>query len=354
MVKNNLDDIVYALASELKKCIGGAKANKLKIKELASIIDNTSIRKEKSKYKSLLLDKIGFEVNKYPTSKISTISKSILYLKKLGVKNIGKVARKLPQILAYTTKSMQERADFLSKIGIKDLGKVIEKSPAILEYKTESMQERVNFLKELGVKDIGKVVGRLPQILEYKTESMQERVNYLKGLKVKNIGKVIEKSPAVLEYKTESMQERVNFLKELGVKNIGKVIERLPQILEYSIESMQERADFLSKIGIKDLGKVVGKLPAVLELTTEGMQEKLDYFRKQEYSINEIENFPISLGCSFKKRIMPRFEYLKLKKPNEKYSLSRILCTRDKVFAKTAGSTPDEYEEFKKSFDATA
>jgi phosphoserine phosphatase len=350
MNPDNLESKISELAKEIKEYPD--KKNKTKIRKLASIIDDNLSYGQRQRYKELLVEELDYNTKlKYTTSpKIETIANSIMFLKDLSIDD-KKLIERFSNILAYKTEGMQERVDYLKKLGVKDIAKAVGRLPSILAHSIEGMQERVDYLKNQGVKNIAQVIRRLPPVLELRIERMQKGVNYLKKIGIKDIAKIIGRLPAVLAYSKEGMQERVDYLKDLGIKDIAKVIERAPPILEFRTEGMQERVDYLKKLGVRDIAKVVGRLPAVLTYSKEGMQEKIEYINKIGYEINEIENFPASLGYSLENRIIPRFEYLKCKNPGNSFNLWNILIPGDKYFAeKRAHSTLKDYLKFKEKY----
>jgi hypothetical protein len=66
------------------------------------------------------------------------------------------------------------------------------------------------------------------------------------------------------------------------------------------------------------------------------------------FAVNDIEKHPVILLLSLKNRIIPRYEYLRLKRLEHKYALWTILYRDDRFFAaKIAKSTPEDYQKFK-------
>ena len=103
--------------------------------------------------------------------------------------------------------------DFLKKLGIKDIGKIVERMPQVLEYDIESMQACVDLLRKLGIKDIGKIVGLLPRLLGFSAEHMQRNVQYLTG-NVHLTIKDLESTPALLCLSLDEITARWEYLKK--------------------------------------------------------------------------------------------------------------------------------------------
>ena len=70
---------------------------------------------EKQIYKNLLIQMLGYNPKRYTVKrKIQTIATIILYLTELGVKDIGKVVTRRPQVLEHNVKSyIQPRVNWL-------------------------------------------------------------------------------------------------------------------------------------------------------------------------------------------------------------------------------------------------
>lgn len=82
-----------------------------------------------------------------------------------------------------------------------------------------------------------------------------------------------------------------------------------PSLLEMKNEKMEKRArvyDFLKEIGI-----IPDELDGLeLPVTVEVMRERVDFLHKLGLTIEDINNYPLVLGCSVKKNMIPVINYL--------------------------------------------
>lgn len=96
----------------------------------------------------------------------------------------------------------------------------------------------------------------------------------------------------------------------LGRKQGGsKSLYSRPSLLEMKNERMENRArvyEFLRGIGI-----VPDELDGLeLPVTVEVMRERVDFLHKLGLTIEDINNYPLVLGCSVKKNMIPVLDYL--------------------------------------------
>lgn len=82
-----------------------------------------------------------------------------------------------------------------------------------------------------------------------------------------------------------------------------------PSLLDMKNEKMENRArvyDFL-----KDIGIIPDELDGLeLPVTVEVMRERVDFLHKLGLTIEDINNYPLVLGCSVKKNMIPVIDYL--------------------------------------------
>ncbi|GMP60667.1 hypothetical protein CsSME_00023430 [Camellia sinensis var. sinensis] len=95
----------------------------------------------------------------------------------------------------------------------------------------------------------------------------------------------------------------------LGRKRGSYSLYSRPSLLEMKNESMENRArvyEFLRGIGI-----VTDELDGLeLPVTIDVMRERVDFLHKLGLTIEDINNYPLVLGCSVKKNMIPVLDYL--------------------------------------------
>ncbi|MFH7903481.1 MAG: hypothetical protein QW409_00785 [Candidatus Aenigmatarchaeota archaeon] len=176
--------------------------------------------------KTLLGVKIPYE--KIPTSSITNIINVIWYLyNELGLerKKIGKIVKKLPQLLGLSVEYISGRVEYLRGLGIKNVGKVVEKFPSTIELSVEYMDEKVNYLKKIGIKNVGKVVEKFPQVLS--VGDIDSKIKYLQkiGFDLNEIVRYIENNPSIVAYSLSRLIARIEYAISKGyrIKSLSTV-----------------------------------------------------------------------------------------------------------------------------------
>ena len=103
------------------------------------------------------------------TGSCTTIVQNYVYLKGLGVKNIGRLVKRLPAVFGYNiAENMRPKVEYLKKLGVRNIGKFVERYPQVFRHSiAKNMQPKVDYLTRLGVKNIGKFVERSPAVFGY-------------------------------------------------------------------------------------------------------------------------------------------------------------------------------------------
>jgi len=198
--------------------------NEKRIEEIKARLNEISKLEVKQKVKNYILKTFGLDEKKLKKYRVSssfdTIIDSMYFLKGLGI-DVKKAVNRLPQLLTYSIKYMQERVEYLNSLGI-DVRKVVNNLPALLEYSIKYMQERVDYLNSLGI-NVSKVVNKLPQLLELSVENnLKPKFKYLieeVGLGIEDI----ETTPCLLTLSLEKrIKPRWEYIKSLGKDYVDK------------------------------------------------------------------------------------------------------------------------------------
>ena len=228
----NLDELVLELALAIEDY--PKSKDRQVVLDLAAKIDEISIHGEKQDPKEKLIGLLGYETRDYQVkSRLQTISGSILYLADIGVKDIGKVVARHPQVLGLDVEgTMKPRVEYLKSIGVRD-------------------------------EDIGKVVARLPQVLGLDVEgNLKPTYEFLS----QNFGVTVEdiiNNPALLSYSLEKrIRPRYQFLKSKGLESKYKVASvltpsdknfsgmlkvQLREYMDFKEKYLQERTKAMAK-----------------------------------------------------------------------------------------------------------
>lgn len=290
-------------------------------------------------------------------------------LTRLGLtpSQLSKIAESRPEIFQTSEKTMRRKiAFFKESVGMtdNDIVKIVCRSPRVLEYGSEqTVRPRLEFLKNCGVLDqnISKVVLKAPMLMSLSLkETLEPRSEFLRnrlGLNTSSLGKLISRHPQALTCTEDMMQQRVDFLMSkagISASDLGKVVVAHPQVLHYKLDSMVERLEYLNSVGMseKQISQAVSRFPQLFSLSvTSNMAPKWHYLVEHlGGDVNALCSYPGYFSLSLNNRIMMRHLYLENIHGSAPlpFPLGHLKMSDAKFATEVAGTTLQEYEDFKK------
>lgn len=278
----------------------------------------------------------------------------------LTLDELKKVLRRRAEVLDHKPATIRKKIEFLishTNMNRTQFIKLFLKFPRVLEYNMKkTVLPRLNYLESIGLKreDLTKILTQAPAVIELSVENtLAPRVKFLQesiGIKSELLPKTLLKKPQLLTYSEQSMSARVAFLQEwnLSAADIARVVTLHPPILIYSIQSMSLRIQYLLHMGIErsNICRMITRFPQIFSLDLKGnLIPKLRYLRSHLGGTTEtLENNPVFVGLSLKKRIIPRhrflssLQYIDVSKP---FPITWFKCT-DEHFANNVAKVPLE------------
>jgi len=273
---------------------------------------------------------------------------------------LEKLLRKRAEVMDYKPSTINKKIEFLTgytKMNKTQFIKLLLKFPRVLEYNMKkTVLPRLKYLESIGCqrKDLAKILIQAPAVVELSVENtLAPRVKFLQeyiGIKPELLPKTLLKKPQLLTFNEDTMSARVAFLQEwnLSAADITRVVTLHPSILHYSVQSMSLRIQYLLHMGIErsNICRMITRFPQIFSLDLKGnLIPKLRYLRSQLGGTTEtLENNPVFVGLSLKKRIIPRhrflssLQYLDVSKP---FPIHWLKCT-DEQFANNVAKVPLE------------
>eukprot|EP00210_Caulerpa_lentillifera_P009288 g8853.t1 len=280
----------------------------------------------------------------------------------LSIDEISKLLRKRIAVVDHKPATIKRKFQFLvenTSMTRNQLKRLFLKFPRILEYNMKkTVQPRLDYLKSLGCQkpDLAKILLQAPAVAELSVENtLKPRVDFLRdevGIHPESLTKTLLKQPQLLTLSQESVSTRVAFLQEWGLtkNDIARMVMSHPQVLHYSVQGMMEHVSYLLHIGVSRTGvqRILTRFPQILGLDLEvNVMPKLKYLRGELGGTPlTLENNPVFVGLSLKKRIIPRHQFLSKISTTEvphPVPINWFKCS-DEVFANTVAKVP--LEEF--------
>jgi len=184
----DLESLTERLASAIQTY---PEINKDTILQISRELDEKSVYGQKKECKDNLIQRLGYDTRSHQVDgSLQTISENLVYLTDLGVKDIRKVVRRFPQVLALDIENkMKPRVEYLKSIGVKeeDISKVVAILPQVLGSDVEkNLKPTYKFLQSnfnVCVEDIIKS----PNLLSYSLEKrIKLRHEFLKLKEMEN------------------------------------------------------------------------------------------------------------------------------------------------------------------------
>lgn len=149
--------------------------------------------------------------------------------------------------------------------------------------------------------------------VHHKRQSNSVSVLQIPSNRKKLVGSIIKLHCSVVERTFSSSYAKSSVSKHettyLANNRRGTSLYSRPSLLEMKNERMENRArvyEFLRGIGI-----VPDELDGLeLPVTVEIMRERVDFLHKLGLTVADINNYPLVLGCSVKKNMIPVLDYL--------------------------------------------
>ncbi|XP_042422772.1 transcription termination factor MTERF15, mitochondrial-like [Zingiber officinale] len=363
---------------------------------------------------SIQLRRLFFSTGASATSSVATASPDPNFLVEYLMNACGfsaddasKVSKSFPRFRS------AEKADavlgFLRSQGIDgaNLRKIISSKPGFLCRDVEnSLAPKFKILRDMGLSesDIANAVLRHPVILSLNVQNtllprlkvweslfgsreilfrqlrscnrfmstsiknvVRPNLNFLRdecGIPEDRVSRVIKRHPGFIVQNPESLRALVDRAEGIGIPRESKMFLWILDVLHgVSREKFEVQVKLLHSFGWSnsDFTAAFKKRPAFLWHSTEVLQRKMEFFIKDvEIKPSEIANHPIVLAFSLEKRLIPRFQLMKILKseglwtsniklhnffssPDPKFLQSFVLPYKDKLpeLAELKGNNPN-------------
>ena len=252
-------------------------------------------------------------------------------LEEVGFRDVVKLVRRYPQVLALRTKTIEQFVEAGLGLSFEDVVVMAEKCPSILGLNSTRALEALEGLNPgASRKTVGKLVKAFPQALTY---DIEKRVDDLATLlrmhdeaaddkspsQLNNesriiLGKMFARYPPILGYKLDS---RLALLNEAGIPSPQalRAMKTFPQLVSYDAESRMQK---LAQTGLcppvctpEQLGKMIGSFPALigydLEKKMQDMVTHLGFNRTQ--ALEMVVNYPRIVGVGVETTAKPAAEF---------------------------------------------
>ncbi|KAG6484159.1 hypothetical protein ZIOFF_060954 [Zingiber officinale] len=196
---------------------------------------------------------------------------------------------------------------------------------------------------------------------------VRPNLNFLRdecGIPEDRVSRVIKRHPGFIVQNPESLRALVDRAEGIGIPRESKMFLWILDVLHgVSREKFEVQVKLLHSFGWSnsDFTAAFKKRPAFLWHSTEVLQRKMEFFIKDvEIKPSEIANHPIVLAFSLEKRLIPRFQLMKILKseglwtsniklhnffssPDPKFLQSFVLPYKDKLpeLAEVKGNNPN-------------
>jgi len=348
MKTEKLDDLVVSIISELqqydKSIDKEFESTKEIVKEYALQMDNLTNIGEKAIWKQKILKQIGLKPENYEVRiSLPKLPLNLLFLMSIGIKDLSSVIGRCPSLIArdYRTCLQPNYIQMQDEIGLTqgDLVKIITKHPRLVTAPPDDIKEHRVYLQNLkfSKKQMRKAVKSVPNVLMYNIESqMQPRVNYVRSFSLDSIETAIVLSECASIFGYAMIRADTEF--GLEIPKVEMYLKFLKKLKPPDIE-MNDKELLLKK-------------PGLINLNIEyNLEPTADYLTSAYRASNQdIWNNLNILGLILKKRLKPRYEFLKSRGREKDYRIARILNPSDKIFCSILGCSVSKYQEFKEKY----
>ncbi|KAF4356620.1 hypothetical protein F8388_006364 [Cannabis sativa] len=282
---------------------------------------------------------------------IEDIDKTIAYLSHYG--GIDLIVKR-PKILNYDLeRQLIPRIEFLRELAGGDedgVGTVLSRLPAILSYSAKHMEDHVVFFRSfagLTDEEIFKIVVVYPNVFSASRErKLQPRIELLKqcGLNSREIFRFLLKAPTFISLSYEkNIAFKLVLLVKIGYRHRTKDLTIvMGSITRTSCLNMQKVVGLFLNYGFsyEDIFAMSKKQPQILQYSYDSLEKKMEYLiEEMGRDIEELLAFPAFLGYKFDDRIKARYE-LKRKTMGDRMSLNKLLTVTSERFSQKGREKP--------------
>ncbi len=170
-----------------------------------------------------------------PATRVRSLNDKIIpvvdFLSDLGVKDVSRVLRAMPQLLACSLEhKLQPSAEYLRELGVVDVGRLVQSFPAALAYSLKRKLGRtVSWLRAAGVRDVGALLTALPALAGY---SVPANLEPKRRLLVDVMGRPID--------------DATRFPAFWGYSLRGRILPRYAYLLEHGVQDEVSLSSMLS------------------------------------------------------------------------------------------------------------
>lgn len=255
---------------------------------------------------------------------------------------------KRPKILNFDLESqLIPRVEFLRKLGEGDkdaVATILRKLPAVLNYSAKHMEDHAEFLRSfagLNDQEIFKIVVVYPNVFSAsRVRKLFPRIEFLKrcGLNSEEIFKFLIKAPLFISLSyEENIAFKLVLLVKIGYRYRTKDLAMaMGSVTRTSCLNMQKVVGLFLTYGFscEDIFSMSKKHPQILQYNHSSLEKKMEYLiEEMGREIEELLAFPAFLGYQFDDRIKARYESRR-KIVGDGMSLNKLLTISSERFSR--------------------
>ncbi|GAB4826108.1 hypothetical protein Ancab_008978 [Ancistrocladus abbreviatus] len=277
---------------------------------------------------------------------VEEIQRTISFLNRFGAVEI--IVKRPPTLNYDLDSQLIPRIGFLRDLSGGDeegTGGVLRRMPAILSYTVKHMEDHVEFLRSfvgLTNEEIFRIILVFPSIMSASRErKLRPRINFLKqcGLDAEDIYRFLTKSPLFLGLSFKgNLCHKLSLLVKIGyVHRTKDMVMAIGAVTRTSCENLQKVIGLFLSYGFcsDDIVAMSRKHPQILQYNPNSLEEKMEYLiEEMGREVGELLSFPAFLGYNLDNRIKHRYE-VKKKIIGEDMSINKLLAVSTERFSRT-------------------
>ncbi len=226
----------------------------------------------------------------------SQLKRSILrWRQELGLKQLVKTLRPSPAMLIHPSSKLLDHGAYFSSVGVKDPRKLIIARPEILKYSSSTLQAKVAALVSAGLpqEHVGALIERHPDLVTVsagKVSAVLKLVEAVTGLAITSSAGllfVLRGHRRMFAYNVAVHEESLAYLSGLGVSKAGKMKAFTSGVTCLSAAVLHERSSYLmNRFGWsqEDLHSKVSSAPSILQITSSRVETNLQNLQSLGFS----------------------------------------------------------------------